>query len=199
MTGGSTRVLVSGCVGPRGDGYSATERQTVQQARDYHAWQVETLTDAGVDLVSALTMTHTEEAVGVTQAAVAAGVDVVISFTVETDGSLPDGTSLHEAMMRVDDQTEAAPAYYVVNCAHSDHVRRPRSSGGSAPSGCGGCGRHLAAPCRAGRGGRAGRRRPARARRRPARPASGPAPGGVLGGCCGTDARHIAALAQAWR
>lgn len=192
--------VVSGCVGPRRDGYAAAHRSTVAQARDYHAWQIEALAGADVDLVSGLTMTHVEEAVGLTQAAVAADVDVVVSFTVETDGTLPDGTPLHEAIALVDEQTGAAPAYYMVNCAHPDHIRTAATA---PPAGF----QRL-------RGVRANASRRSHAELDEAvelddgdpRELAGDLlalrevfPLTVLGGCCGTDARHIAALAGAWR
>jgi homocysteine S-methyltransferase len=91
------------------------------QAAEYHAPQVATLAGAGVDLVTALTLTNTAEAIGVVRAASGVDVPVVISFTVETDGRLPDGTRLRDAIAEVDDATGAVAAYYMVNCAHPDH------------------------------------------------------------------------------
>lgn len=94
---------MSGCVGPRGDGYQPTARPAVAEARAYHAPQVAALAAAGVDVVSALTLTLTyvEEAIGIVQAAQAADVPVVLSFTVETDGRLPDGSALGNAVLGV--------------------------------------------------------------------------------------------------
>jgi homocysteine S-methyltransferase len=192
--------LVSGCIGPRGDGYSAAHRLTEDQAQEYHAWQVDVLAGAGADLVSALTMTHVEEAVGLTRAAVAAGVEVVISFTIETDGALPDGTSLRNAIARVDEETASAPAYYMVNCAHPDHIRPAAGQDGTGVERL--------------RGVRANASRMSHAELDDAAELDDGDPEAlavdllalrellpsvnVLGGCCGTDARHIAALARAW-
>jgi S-methylmethionine-dependent homocysteine/selenocysteine methylase len=120
-TGRSVRVVVSGLIGPRGDGYIAGELMTTAEARRYHAQQVGTLAQARVDLVSALTMTYAEEAAGVALAAVDAGVPVAISFTVETDARLPSGQSLGDAITQVDDETGGAPIHYLVNCAHPTH------------------------------------------------------------------------------
>jgi S-methylmethionine-dependent homocysteine/selenocysteine methylase len=114
-------IVVSGCLGPRGDGYRPDRLMTPEQARIYHAWQIGVLKDAGVDLITALTLTHIEEAIGIVAAAGDADLPVVISFTVETDGRLPDGTSLADAISAVDDATGGAPAYYMVNCAHPTH------------------------------------------------------------------------------
>lgn len=113
-------VLVVGVVGPRGDGYLAGERADPDEAADYHAHQVRSFAAAGVDLVTAYTLTGPEEAVGVVRAARSAGLPVAVSFTVETDGRLPDGTTLAEAVATVDAQ--APPDWFGVNCAHPDHV-----------------------------------------------------------------------------
>jgi S-methylmethionine-dependent homocysteine/selenocysteine methylase len=114
-------IVISGCIGPRGDGYAPSELMTVSEARSYHALQARAFAEAGADLVTAITMTYAAEAIGVAEAARAAGLPVVLSFTVETDGRLPDGTSLEAAITEVDAATSAYPAYYMVNCAHPTH------------------------------------------------------------------------------
>ena len=119
--GRAARVVLSGAIGPRGDGYVAGELMSTAQARDYHAPQVDALTGAGVELISALTMTYAEEAAGIATAARNAGVPVAISFTVETDGTLPSGQALADAVGQVDDETGAVPVHYMVNCAHPTH------------------------------------------------------------------------------
>ena len=119
--GRTARVVVCGAIGPRGDGYVVGESMTTMDARRYHAPQVEALAGAGVDLVSGLTMTYAEEASGIASAAADAGVPVAISFTVETDGRLPSGQALGDAVAQVDAETESAPLYYMVNCAHPTH------------------------------------------------------------------------------
>jgi len=118
--GREAEVIVSGAVGPRGDGYVAGELMTVDEAESYHSPQVRSLA-GGADVISAITMTYAEEAAGIAQAAKAAGVPVVISFTVETDGRLPSGQALADAVAQVDAATDAAPVYYMVNCAHPTH------------------------------------------------------------------------------
>ncbi len=114
-------VVVSGCVGPRGDGYHPDSLLTPDEAEAYHAEQIAVFADSGADLVTAITMTHTGEAIGFARAAAAAGIPSVVSFTVETDGRLPTGQSLQEAVEATDDETGSAPAYYMVNCAHPTH------------------------------------------------------------------------------
>jgi len=118
-----TPMVISGCVGPRGDGYDPGSGMTADEAEDYHAEQISVLADTAADLITALTMTSVEEAIGVTRAARAAKIPVAISFTVETDGRLPTGQALGEAVAEVDAATGNAPAYFMVNCAHPSHFR----------------------------------------------------------------------------
>lgn len=113
-------VVISGVVGPRGDGYVAGEVPAPDEAADYHRAQVDALVSAGADLIEAITMTSPGEAGGVVLAANAAGVPVGVMFTVEADGTLPDGTPLREAVELVD--RAGAVAYFGVNCAHPEHI-----------------------------------------------------------------------------
>ena len=114
-------VVVNGVIGPRGDGYAVTSAMTAAEAASYHALQARALADAGVDLVTAVTMTYSNEAIGVVRAVAATGVPVAISFTTETDGRLPSGEDLGAAIESVDDATDGAAAYFNVNCAHPTH------------------------------------------------------------------------------
>jgi S-methylmethionine-dependent homocysteine/selenocysteine methylase len=113
-------VVVSGCVGPRGDAYVAGEVPDPDEAAEYHAPQLEAFAAAGAHAAAALTITSPGEAIGIVRAADAAGLPVTIGFTVETDGRLPDGTTLADAVHRVDQATP--PTAYLVNCAHPSHV-----------------------------------------------------------------------------
>src|SRR3546814_1687732 len=108
----------SGGVGPRGDGYRVEDAMTVEREQAYHAKQIDVFGTTAADMVTAITMTYAEEAIGVTKAAQAAGMPVVISFTVETDGRLPSGQTLKDAIAAVDAATGRGPAYYMINCAH---------------------------------------------------------------------------------
>ncbi|MEM8922842.1 MAG: homocysteine S-methyltransferase family protein [Actinomycetota bacterium] len=114
-------VLYNGAVGPRGDGYVVGEVMTVGEAASYHALQVRALAEGGVDTVTAVTMTYVEEAIGVARAALAVGVPVVIGFTVETDGRLPSGMALGEAVASVEAATQGAALGFMINCAHPSH------------------------------------------------------------------------------
>ena len=114
-------VVISGCVGPSDDGYNPAELLSADAAEAYHSTQIETFAGTAADMVTAITMTYAEEAIGVTRAAQRVGLPVVISFTVETDGRLPSGETLGDAIEQVDDETGAGPAYYMINCAHPTH------------------------------------------------------------------------------
>jgi S-methylmethionine-dependent homocysteine/selenocysteine methylase len=121
---------ISGNIGPRGDGYVPSNVMTAQQAEDYHAEQIAVFRGTPADMVSAFTLNYVEEAIGVTRAAKKAGMPVVISFTVETDGRLPTGQTLRDAIEQVDNETGAAPAYYMLNCAHPTHFADTLATGG---------------------------------------------------------------------
>lgn len=121
LAGSLSDAVVNGVVGPRGDGYVVGDEMSAAEAADYHQPQVRALAAAGVDQVTAVTMTYPDEAIGVVRSAAAAGVTCVISFTVEVDGRLPDGTGLREAVEVVDAETGGAPRGFMVNCAHPTH------------------------------------------------------------------------------
>jgi S-methylmethionine-dependent homocysteine/selenocysteine methylase len=114
-------LVISGCVGPRGDGYQPARRMAVEQARRYHQEQIDTFAGTAADMVSAITMNYVEEAIGVALAARDAGMPVAVSFTVETDGRLPTGQALGEAIQEVESATGRYPRYYMLNCAHPEH------------------------------------------------------------------------------
>jgi S-methylmethionine-dependent homocysteine/selenocysteine methylase len=196
----ATPIVVSGCVGPRGDGYVVDDPMTADEAAAYHAVQIGTFAESAVDLVTAVTMTYVDEAVGVVDAARAADVPVVISFTVETDGRLPGGQALGDAVEEVDSRTDRAVAYFMVNCAHPSHFRDVLDPGAAW------AGRIRGLRANASRSSHAeldeaeeldvgdpeelGRQYVGLRERLPALT--------VLGGCCGTDHRHIDAIARAW-
>lgn len=114
-------VLINGVIGPLGDGYRVDVSRAVDEAERLHRPQIRALADAGVDMVTALTMTHAEEAIGVARAAQAEGVPHVLSFTVETDGTLPSGQGLQAALAEVEAATGGSALFYMVNCAHPTH------------------------------------------------------------------------------
>jgi homocysteine S-methyltransferase len=187
-------ILVTGMIGPRGDGYAAGSVVDPDEAADYHSPQVRAFAEAGAGAVAALTLTDAGEAIGVVRAADSFGLPVAVSFTVETDGRLPDGTTLGDAIDRVDEA--APPAYFLVNCAHPSHLL----------------------PGLAGLGDRAGRIHGVRSNASTQthaeldeaetldegdldllvathRELEEHLPAlEIVGGCCGTDARHVAAL-----
>lgn len=193
----ATPVVISGCVGPRGDGYRPDAQMSAQEAQNYHADQVWTFAATEVDMVSALTMTHVEEAIGIARAAEKAGMPVAISFTVETDGRLPTGDSLQAAIEATDRATDGYPAYYMLNCAHPSHFGKALAPGAAWTARL----RGLRA--------NASRRRHAELDAATTLDIGDPLAlaqdyaqlrrklGGlnVLGGCCGTDERHIEQIA----
>lgn len=190
--------ILSGCVGPRGDGYDPGRIMTVEEARDYHRRQIATLASAGADRITALTMTNIPEAIGIALAAKATGIPITISFTVETDGRLPTGDSLESAIRTVDEATGSYPEYFMINCAHPDHFAAVLAGGGEWIRRIGGL-RANASRCSHaeldamtelddGNPAELGQLyRDIRARMPWLN---------VLGGCCGTDLRHITAIAE---
>jgi homocysteine S-methyltransferase len=195
-----TPVVISGCVGPRGDGYDPGTVMTVEQAQAYHAVQIDVLAGAGADLVSAITMTTSSEAAGVARAAARANVPGVISFTVETDGNLPTGQSLPDAIREVDSLTGGSVAYYMINCAHPthfDHVLEPGAPWLSRIRGIRANASRMShqeldnsTELDAGDPHELGTQYGALLRRLPHLT--------VLGGCCGTDDRHISCIGHAF-
>jgi S-methylmethionine-dependent homocysteine/selenocysteine methylase len=193
-----TPVVVSGCIGPRGDGYDPGAIMTVAEAETYHGRQARALASADPDLLSAITMTNVNEAIGVTRAARAVGLPVVISFTVETDGRLPTGDSLAAAIGAVDAATSGYPAYYMINCAHPTHfaavldgdepwTRQIRGLRANA-SRCSHAELEAMAELDSGDPDELADLYRALRERLPGIT--------VLGGCCGTDIRHVTAIAQ---
>jgi S-methylmethionine-dependent homocysteine/selenocysteine methylase len=192
--------VVSGCIGPRGDGYDPGTAMTPEEAQRYHAVQLGTFADTTADQVTAITMTNADEAIGIVRAATAAGIPAAISFTVETDARLPTGQSLREAIEQVDAATDAGAAYFMVNCAHPTHFAPALERGQEWM-------RRVA-----------GLRANASTRSHTELDEASELDEGdpddlgarhaalhsvlpwvtVLGGCCGTDARHVAAICSAW-
>jgi homocysteine S-methyltransferase len=191
-------VVLSGIIGPRGDGYVADAPDSVDDAAAYHLPQAASLREGGVDMLAAVTMTSSTEAVGIARAAKEVDLALAISFTVETDGRLPNGESLREAIATVDADTP--PAYFAVNCAHPTHFEACLAAGGDWTTRIRGIRANASNRSHAeldaateldigdpvDLGGRYRRLRV-------------PLPAlNVLGGCCGTDVRHLRAIRDAW-
>ncbi len=196
---GLTDVRVGGLHGPRGDGYVAGEDADPDEAADYHATQVRAAAAAGADQVTVLTMTGAGEAIGFVRAVRDVGLPAAVGFTVETDGRLPDGTTLRDAIARV--EAEAAPDYYIVNCAHPTHVA-PALGGDGDPDDRAWLARIQGLRPNASRMSHAELdEAPELDEGDPAEIVSGvdalrdrlPSLR-IVGGCCGTDSRHVAAL-----
>lgn len=193
-----TPIVISGQIGPRGDGYSPDRIMSEAEAEDYHAWQIDLFRKTEADMIAVLTMNYVEEAIGVARAAKIAGMPAAISFTVEVDGRLITGQPLRDAIIQVDEATGNAPAYFMINCAHPTHfaddlaanepwVGRVRGLRANASRRS-----HAeldnARDLDAGNPIELGREYRAIVRRLPHI--------NVLGGCCGTDHRHVEAIGR---
>jgi len=118
---GDLPTILSAVVGPRGDAYAPANQMTAIEAENYHAEQIEVLSRTDADLISAHTICYTEEAIGIVRASQRYDMPVAISFTVETNGCLPTGMALKDAIEIVDEATNAGASYFLINCAHPDH------------------------------------------------------------------------------
>ena len=194
-----TPLVISGCVGPRGDGYVPDHAMSEREAEAYHREQVETFSGTSADLVCAITINYVEEAVGIVRAGQQACMPVAISFTVETDGNLPTGQTLRAAIEQVDKATSGYPCYFMINCAHPTHFEHVLTEGGWWLERIQGLRAN------------ASRKSHAELNDSPELDMGNPAELGreyaqlkkrlrrlnVLGGCCGTDHRHIEQIASA--
>ncbi len=126
---GRSPMVISGCLGPRGDGYIPEQVMSEREAEAYHLAQVEALAASAADMLCAITMNYVAEAVGIARAAKHADIPVAISFTVETDGNLPTGQTLKAALEQVDEATSGYPCYYMINCAHPTHFEHVLTAG----------------------------------------------------------------------
>jgi S-methylmethionine-dependent homocysteine/selenocysteine methylase len=195
-----TPISVCGTLGPRGDAYAPESLMSAGEAEGYHAPQVEVFAAAGVDMVAVYTLAYAEEGAGIARAAAAAGVPAVISFTLETDGRLPSGEPLGEAVERVDAESGGSPAYFMVNCAHPSHFASVLEAPGQWKRRIGGIRAN------------ASRRSHQELDEATELDSGNPAELGgeylglkralpavrVVGGCCGTDTRHIASICERW-
>jgi S-methylmethionine-dependent homocysteine/selenocysteine methylase len=195
-----TPIVVDGVIGPRGDGYDPGALMSSDEAERYHARQVATFAASPVDMITAVTMTNAEEAIGIARAARAHDLPAVISFTLETDGRLPDGQPLPDAIARVDAETSGSVAYFMINCAHPSHFADVVDEDGAWRERIGGLRANASSKSHAeldeadeldeGDPDALG------AEHRALRARLGAV--AVLGGCCGTDCRHVEAIARAW-
>ncbi len=191
-------IVIGGAIGPRGDGYKAG-RVDADEAEAYHSAQIAAFAESAADMVTAYTMNTVEEAIGIARAARAAGIPCAISFTVETDGRLATGTALGAAILAVDAATDASPAYYMVNCAHPSHFEQALHRGEPWLDRVRGVKANASEKSHqeldesetldAGDPADLGRRYRALTETFPQMR--------ILGGCCGTDHRHVQAICEA--
>jgi S-methylmethionine-dependent homocysteine/selenocysteine methylase len=194
-----TVMVISGCVGPRGDGYNPSGTMSEKEAAAYHGEQIATFAATAADMVTAITMNDAEEAAGIALAARRAGMPAAISFTVETDGRLATGQALEAAIAQVDAATGSYPAYYMVNCAHPTHFDDALPSGAPWVERIRGLRANASAKSHAELNespeldiGDPDELAAQHARLKARLPRLN-----VMGGCCGTDERHVARIAAA--
>lgn len=190
--------VVSGAIGPRGDGYKAGNMDA-DEAEAYHTAQIAAFAEAGADMTTAFTLNTINEAVGIARAARTIGLPCAISFTVETDGRLAGGATLREAIETVDRETRNAPVYFMINCAHPTHFERALQAGEGWMKRVHGVRANASAKSHAeldesetldaGDPLDLGRRYRELQQTFPTMR--------ILGGCCGTDHRHVAAICEA--
>ncbi|QIE46595.1 homocysteine S-methyltransferase [Pseudohalocynthiibacter aestuariivivens] len=195
-TASEHHVLISGNIGPRDDAYAPSEQMDADTACAYHTRQINAL--RGVDMIGAFTLAYVAEAIGIARAAQAAETPVVLSFTVETDGRLPDGMALCDAMAACDDATDGSAAFYMINCAHPEHFAHVLDGGawqqrlGGIVANASRCSHaELDAATKLDAGD------PKALGVQIAALSSDHRNLRVFGGCCGTDARHLNAIATA--
>jgi S-methylmethionine-dependent homocysteine/selenocysteine methylase len=196
----SRPVLLEAPIGPRGDAYAPSSLMTTDEAERYHSAQMQTLSDTPVDLITALTVTYADEAIGMTRAASAAGLPVAVSFTVETDGRLPSGQTLRAAIEQVDTETDGAPVHYMINCAHPTHFAGALADAGPWTERVQGLRANASTRSHAELD-EAEELDDGDAEDLAARYVAlrGALPNlSILGGCCGTDIRHVTCIADAW-
>ena len=190
--------VISGAIGPRGDGYKAGNMDAAE-AEDYHRAQIAAFAQGGADMISAYTLTSVNEAIGIARAAQSEGIPSAISFTVETNGRLVKGETLREAIEAVDRETDRAVEYFLINCAHPTHFENALKAGETWTERIHGLRANASTKSHAeldesetldsGDPADLGRRYGALRRAFPKMR--------ILGGCCGTDHRHAAAICEA--
>jgi S-methylmethionine-dependent homocysteine/selenocysteine methylase len=192
-------VVIEGCVGPRGDAYRPTLLMDAEEAERYHGFQLRTLAQTGCAQVSALTLTYPEEAIGIVRAAAAVDLPVVVGFTVETDGRLPSGASIEQAILTVDAATDGAAEFYMINCAHPTHFADELPEG-DARNRIGGLRANASTRSHAelDEADELDSGDPADLAQRYVALRSELPELEVLGGCCGTDIHHVTAICDAW-
>jgi S-methylmethionine-dependent homocysteine/selenocysteine methylase len=197
---GGPAVQLEALVGPRGDGYVPGAMMAAEEAEAYHAVQLRALADTAVDLVAAMTITDADEATGIVRAARSVGLPITIGFTLETDGRLPSGQALGDAIVEVDRETDGGASQFMINCAHPAHFAGVLAAGGDWRDRIGGL--------------RANASTLSHAELDAAEELDDGDPAdlaaryvavrellpnlSLIGGCCGTDIRHVTAICEAW-
>lgn len=117
------KVIICGLMSCRGDAYNPAEALSADKAHEFHAWQAEKLAAAGVDFLLAATLPALSEATGLAMALAATGQPYIISFVARPEGTLLDGTPLKEAIAAIDAAAAPPPLAYMINCTHASFAR----------------------------------------------------------------------------
>jgi len=117
------RIFIGGLMGCRGDAYNPSGALNIEDAASFHERQACLLSDAGVDFLMAATQPAAGEALGIARAMAGTGLAHIVSFIVRQTGALLDGTPLHEAIAMIDARVNPTPLGYMVNCVHPAVVK----------------------------------------------------------------------------
>jgi homocysteine S-methyltransferase len=124
------KVVIGGLVGCKNDSYSPAESLPMDAAHTFHAWQIEKLATAGPDYLLAATLSAVDEALGIARAMAETGLPYLISFVIDREGRILDGSTLEKGFGRIDDHCGRPPAGYMVNCSYPSFLqahRQPKS------------------------------------------------------------------------
>jgi homocysteine S-methyltransferase len=117
------KVVICGLMSCRGDAYSPSAALNIDEALEFHTWQAAKLAEAGVDFLLAATLPALSEATGLALAFEATGQPYILSFVVRPEGTLLDGTPLKDAITAIDATVNPRPLAYLINCTHVSFAR----------------------------------------------------------------------------
>lgn len=117
-----TELYLGGMMGCKGDAYKGTGALTANEAYEYHSWQAKLFAEAKVDFLYAAIMPTLPEAIGMAEAMAETGLPYIISLMIRTDGRMIDGTTIHTAIETIENSIEIKPIFYMTNCVHPANV-----------------------------------------------------------------------------
>jgi len=111
-------MYVGGLMGCKGDAYTGEGALSEEDSFDFHRWAADRFREAGADFLYAGIMPTLPEAAGLARAADSTGLPYIISFTIQQDGKLIDKTTIADAIRYIDSVTQSKPVCYMTNCVH---------------------------------------------------------------------------------